>query len=55
MYGENDDESTAVDVVMGTIDDVWPQFRIWLRDPDEQRRVGLLLFIFRKTFSFVKH
>ena len=39
MFGKNNDENTAIDEVMCTIDDLWPPYRQALEEQDDGKKV----------------
>ena len=42
MFGKNNDENTAIDEVLGSIDDLWPPLRQGIHEQDETKKVNVI-------------
>ena len=42
MFGKNNDENTAIDEVLGSIEDLWPPLRQGIQEQDETKKVNVI-------------
>ena len=42
MFGKNNDENTAIDEVLGSIEDLWPPLRQGIHEQDETKKVNAI-------------